>query len=90
MSLHFASQQVPTVAADTRLDHRWIDLRTPANQAIFKIQSAVCQYFRANLASKVFVLKLSAFHLLWRVFFLYAVVAVAANFHWIDLSGPWS
>lgn len=46
-------QQVPTVAADTRLDHRWIDLRTPANQAIFKIQSAVCQYFRGNLASKV-------------------------------------
>lgn len=41
------------MAADTRLDHRWIDLRTPANQAIFKIQSAVCQYFRANLASKV-------------------------------------
>lgn len=53
MPLHFASQQVPTVAADTRLDHRWIDLRTPANQAIFKIQSAVCQYFRANLGSKV-------------------------------------
>lgn len=45
--------QVPTVAADTRLDHRWIDLRTPANQAIFKIQSAVCKYFRDNLASKV-------------------------------------
>ncbi|CAM9568315.1 unnamed protein product, partial [Hapterophycus canaliculatus] len=38
--------KAPTVAADTRLDHRWIDLRTPANQAIFKIQSAVCQFFR--------------------------------------------
>ncbi|CAM9685787.1 unnamed protein product [Ectocarpus sp. 6 AP-2014] len=47
--------KAPTVAADTRLDYRWIDLRTPANQAIFKIQSAVCQYFRANLASKGFV-----------------------------------
>ncbi|CAM9531555.1 unnamed protein product [Laminaria digitata] len=47
--------KVPTVAADTRLDHRWIDLRTPANQAIFKIQSAVCQYFRANLGSKGFM-----------------------------------
>lgn len=46
-------RQAPTVAADTRLDHRWIDLRTPANQAIFKIQSAVCQYFRGKLASKV-------------------------------------
>eukprot|EP00752_Nemacystus_decipiens_P010383 g9253.t1 len=47
--------KAPTVAADTRLDHRWIDLRTPANQAIFKIQSAVCQYFRGYLASKGFV-----------------------------------
>lgn len=45
--------QAPTVAADTRLDHRWIDLRTPANQAIFRIQSAVCKYFRENLGSKV-------------------------------------
>lgn len=52
------------MAADTRLDHRWIDLRTPANQAIFRIQSAVCQYFRANLASKVRVLKRSTFRLL--------------------------
>ncbi|CAM9692035.1 unnamed protein product, partial [Sphacelaria rigidula] len=45
----------PTVAADTRLDHRWIDLRTPANHGIFKIQSAVCQYFRNYLSSKGFV-----------------------------------
>lgn len=43
------------MAADTRLDHRWIDLRTPANQAIFKIQSSVCQYFRGYLVSKVCV-----------------------------------
>ena len=28
---------------DTRLDGRFIDLRTPANQAIFRVQSAVCQ-----------------------------------------------
>ena len=26
-----------------RLDNRFIDLRTPANQAIFRVQSAVCQ-----------------------------------------------
>jgi len=30
-------------AQDTRLEHRFVDLRTPANQAIFRLQSAVCQ-----------------------------------------------
>ena len=37
--------QFATVTQDTRLENRWIDLRTPANQAIFKIQSAVCQVY---------------------------------------------
>lgn len=32
-----------TVSQDVRLDNRFLDLRTPANQAIFKCQSAVCQ-----------------------------------------------
>lgn len=31
------------VSQDVRLNGRYIDLRTPANQAIFKIQSGVCQ-----------------------------------------------
>lgn len=35
--------QFATVTQDTRLENRWIDLRTPVNQAIFQIQSAVCQ-----------------------------------------------
>ncbi len=35
--------QFATVTQDTRLENRWIDLRTPVNQAIFRIQSAVCQ-----------------------------------------------
>lgn len=35
-----------TVAQETRLDNRVMDLRTPANNAIFKIQSAVSHYFR--------------------------------------------
>ena len=43
------------VNQDTRLDNRFIDLRTPANQAIFRIQSAVGQLFRENLLSKDFV-----------------------------------
>jgi len=34
---------LPTVGQDNRLNSRFLDLRTPANQAIFKIQSGVCQ-----------------------------------------------
>lgn len=31
------------MSQDTRLNDRYIDLRTPANQAIFAVQAAVCQ-----------------------------------------------
>lgn len=37
------------VGQDTRLDNRTIDLRTPANNAIFRLQSAVCGLFRSTL-----------------------------------------
>jgi hypothetical protein len=37
------------VGQDTRLDFRWIDLRTPANQAIMRISSGVCTLFREFL-----------------------------------------
>lgn len=37
-----------------RLDNRVIDLRTPANIAIFKIQSGVCRFFREFLSSRDF------------------------------------
>ena len=40
---------------DTRLNYRVIDLRTPANQAIFRVQSAVCELFREALRRKDFV-----------------------------------
>lgn len=40
---------------DTRLDNRWIDLRTPANQAIMRISSGVCQLFREYLLTQNFV-----------------------------------
>ena len=43
------------VGQETRLDHRWIDLRTPANQSIFRIQSMVCTLFREYLLSKDFI-----------------------------------
>eukprot|EP01098_Paradermamoeba_levis_P002092 TRINITY_DN124_c0_g1_i4.p1 TRINITY_DN124_c0_g1~~TRINITY_DN124_c0_g1_i4.p1 ORF type:complete len:567 (-),score=222.64 TRINITY_DN124_c0_g1_i4:46-1746(-) len=42
------------VDQSTKLDYRWIDLRTPANQAIFRMQSAVCQLFRDFLLSQDF------------------------------------
>jgi aspartyl-tRNA synthetase len=38
-----------------RLDNRVIDLRTPANIAIFKIQSGVCRFFREFLHSRQFI-----------------------------------
>lgn len=41
--LRAADTQLVTVAVDTRLENRCIDLRTPANQAIFTLQSKVCQ-----------------------------------------------
>jgi len=38
-----------------RLDHRWMDLRVPANNAIMRVQSAICQLFRESLYSQGFV-----------------------------------
>merc|ERR1711892_830217 len=42
------------VNQDTRLDNRVLDLRTPTNQAIFRLESGVCQLFRDTLAMKGF------------------------------------
>eukprot|EP00270_Netrium_digitus_P000814 TRINITY_DN10917_c0_g1_i1.p1 TRINITY_DN10917_c0_g1~~TRINITY_DN10917_c0_g1_i1.p1 ORF type:complete len:564 (+),score=157.70 TRINITY_DN10917_c0_g1_i1:76-1692(+) len=47
--------QFVRVLQDTRLNNRWIDLRTPANQAIFRIQSAVGQLFREFLYKEGFM-----------------------------------
>lgn len=41
------------VNQDTRLDNRVLDLRTPANQAIFRIEAGVCKLFRDILTKKV-------------------------------------
>merc|ERR1711892_85606 len=43
------------VNQDTRLDNRVLDLRTPTNQAIFRLESGVCQLFRDTLSKKGFV-----------------------------------
>ena len=46
------------VNQDTRLDNRVLDLRTPANQAIFRVEAAVCKLFRDILTNKVLQFKL--------------------------------
>lgn len=43
------------VNQDTRLDNRVLDLRTPANQAVFRIEAGVCRLFRDILTKKGFV-----------------------------------
>ena len=49
-----ADPELPRVNQDVRLNHRILDLRTPANQAIFRAQSGVCQLFRGFLRSQGF------------------------------------
>ena len=44
-----------SVGQDIRLDNRWLDLRTPANHAIFRLQSRVCQYYRQFFLDRDFV-----------------------------------
>ena len=50
-----ADPEAVRVHIETRLTHRVLDLRTDANQAIFRIQSAVCQLFKEFLLSKGFI-----------------------------------
>eukprot|EP01112_Ceratiomyxa_fruticulosa_P017002 TRINITY_DN5220_c0_g1_i1.p1 TRINITY_DN5220_c0_g1~~TRINITY_DN5220_c0_g1_i1.p1 ORF type:complete len:601 (-),score=142.43 TRINITY_DN5220_c0_g1_i1:28-1674(-) len=45
----------PIVGQDVRLDYRILDLRVPAHQGIFRIQSAVGKLFRDHLTSQGFV-----------------------------------
>jgi lysyl-tRNA synthetase class II len=46
---------MPMVNPDTLLNYRWIDTRTPANQAIFRIQSGVGMLFREYLINQGFI-----------------------------------
>jgi len=50
-----AEDGVIRVGQKMRLDYRWLDLRTPANQAIFRIESMVGCLFRECLIKKGFV-----------------------------------
>lgn len=49
------SDAFPRVGPDTRLDNRVLDLRTPANNAIFRLQAAVGRLFREVLEQRGFV-----------------------------------
>lgn len=46
---------LPRVNLDTRLNHRFVDLRTPCSQAIFTIQAGVCSLFREFLDQRGFM-----------------------------------
>ena len=46
---------LPRVLLDTRLNNRVIDLRTATNQAIFRIQSGICNLFREFFLENQFV-----------------------------------
>jgi aspartyl-tRNA synthetase len=43
------------VKSNTKMEHRWIDLRTPINNCIFKIQSAIVQYFKEYFLGNNFI-----------------------------------
>lgn len=46
---------MPIIALDTRLDNRVLDLRTPTNQAIFRLTHGVCRLFREFLEDNAFI-----------------------------------
>jgi len=50
-----AARTLRPVAMKSRLEHRCVDLRTPANQAIFRVKAGVCQLFREFLVQHDFV-----------------------------------
>lgn len=52
-SLQF--QTLSRVNQDTRLDNRCIDLRTPANQAIYRVEAGVVKFFMEYLTNAGFV-----------------------------------
>ncbi|KAI3626296.1 hypothetical protein CBS9595_001657 [Malassezia furfur] len=46
---------LPPIALDTRLDNRVLDLRTPTNQAIFRLSHGICRLFREFLENNGFI-----------------------------------
>jgi len=50
-----SEKPLAAVYQENRLDNRWLDLRVPANNAIMRLQSAVCQLFRESLYQQGFM-----------------------------------
>lgn len=50
-----AGEKLAVVKQDVRLNNRVIDLRVPTNQAIFRLQSGVCQLYREFMLSRDFI-----------------------------------
>lgn len=48
-------QTLSTVSLDTKLNNRVIDLRTPTNQAIYRMVAGICKLFRDTLDAQGFV-----------------------------------
>ena len=44
----------PRIGQELRLNHRWVDVRAPASQSIFRVRGAVCALFREALTSRGF------------------------------------
>lgn len=55
LSLQDTDSSTVRVKQDIRLDNRILDMRVPAQNAIMRINSAVCHYFRGALLEKGFV-----------------------------------
>jgi lysyl-tRNA synthetase class II len=45
----------PRLGQELRLDNRWLDLRTPANNSIMRVQSEICHLFRESLRNAGFL-----------------------------------
>lgn len=43
------------VGPDTRLNYRWLDLRTTTSQSIQKIKTKICQFWRDYLVNEDFI-----------------------------------
>jgi len=46
---------LPRIGQELRLNHRWMDLRVPAQHSVMRIQSAVCTLFRQALLTQGFI-----------------------------------
>ena len=74
------STELAGVNQDTRLDNRVLDLRTPTNQAIFRVQAGICRLFRNTLYKKGFneihTPKIISGYIKWKLFYEVSVMNI--------------